>query len=222
MPEPSGIEFARALARFNLEPLADMDDSWRASLPNAELIDAVSSNARAKARCDKHLLEEAGIADRWSLDFHRPRARLALLPNSTLQSLLAHVGVALRHSDFRRELDGDRVRAARKALGPKLHEFALRTAPLYGDLPNVNVAARDLDMLEQCMLAGAVYALDGAVGADPGYLKRLCWKLPHSVGTSLLSAAWINDQPDASPRPPRLVARILADRFPRWLPLFED
>lgn len=216
LPTP---RMAEAMVRFNLSPMKEMDASWRPSLPEPELIEQVASAPRALARYGHWLMGESGIAGHYITEFS-PRARLALLPTEDLQNLLLHVGVALRGSDIRREIDRDRIRAIRDALGPELHDFALRTAPLYGELPSVDVASRSLELRERCMLIGTIYACDATAAADRAYRTRLCWKLPRAVAEPLLTSPWESRGAEPGGLLPPLVRRILKDRFPTWLPLF--
>ncbi|MEM8819252.1 MAG: SctK family type III secretion system sorting platform protein [Pseudomonadota bacterium] len=214
---PPGV--AEAMVAFNLSPMRDMDPSWVPTLPNSSLIAHLSAVPRALSRYGHWLMAESGIAGRFIVEFS-PRARLALMSRADLQSLLLHVGVALRGNDIRREIDSKRIRATREAIGPELHDFALRMAPLYGNLPSVDFASRSLGLKERCMLIGAIYACDATATADRAYLTRLCWKLPQPVAEPLLTSSWEERAVEPGAQLPPLVRRIIKDRFSKWLPLF--
>lgn len=210
----------RVLARFNLAPLDELDPSWSADVPIPDLATAATSSPRVSAYVARYMLKAADIAERYVTDFRRPRARIALMDRDALQSLLLHVGAALRSADFRREIDRERVLATRDAVGEALHDFAIRTAPLYGDLPSVDVAARDIGLRERCMLVGAIFSVDRIALQEAGYRQRLSWKLPKPVAEHLARVAEARESDDAPELPP-LLRRIINDRFGSWRPLFD-
>jgi YOP proteins translocation protein K (YscK) len=210
-----------AAVAFNLSPLKDLDESWLQTLPNGGLVPHLRG-AAAERWVSRYLLDAFDLGGRYWDDFSAPRTRLALMDRASLQSVLFHVGLALKSDAFRNLLDGARIKALRDEIGPEAYDFAVKAAPLYGAPPTFDYEPPALpDTPARLMLTGAAFSLHGAAAADAAYITRFAFKLPAALCDGLSKVAGARSAAEEGDALPRLTRRIIKDRVPRWLSLFD-
>lgn len=145
-------------------------ESWFAALPHGEACQALAGFPRARARVSHYLLDTLELKDRFFPDFSEPRSRLALLDPDLLANLFLYIGTALRHEEFRNELDGRRVKTLRAELGQTLYEYVTRRVPLSGPVPAYPFEPDNGDDLRQRLIQiGAVCLTSASMGQIEGY-----------------------------------------------------
>ncbi|MEZ5581702.1 MAG: SctK family type III secretion system sorting platform protein [Candidatus Competibacteraceae bacterium] len=129
LPDPRWLK--RALA-FNFHPAAYLHDSWFDTLPHGDLVRRLRTVPRAAPQVSRYLMQILGLEQDYWYDFADRRARLALLNGRPLERLCLYLGLALRSTELRSELRGDRLRPVKQAVGEDGFAFAVKRLPFWG------------------------------------------------------------------------------------------
>ena len=207
------------LTAFNLDPLAQIDQSWLAGSPHATIFEDLSREPTPRPWLNRYLLRDAEIADDFWTDFSAPRARLALLDRSTLQRLLVRVGLVLNGDAIRKEFDGGKRRKFREQLGEDDFNFVMREATLLGRHAPLEANAGFGDQRLGFMAVGAAHALPHDLLASKAYRNRLAFRLPKDLVSTLEEFATSARGGDSAPLT-ALSKKILQGVAPKWLPIF--
>jgi len=123
---------------------------------------------------------------------------------------------------FRNLLNGARIKALRGEIGSAAYDFVVKAAPLYGAPPAFDYdPPAQLDSRGRLMLTGAAFSLHRGAAADAAYITRFAFRLPAALCDGLMTVAGERPAEEAGDALPRLTRRIIKDRVPRWLNLFD-
>ncbi|WP_295409478.1 SctK family type III secretion system sorting platform protein [uncultured Thiocystis sp.] len=195
-----------------------MHDSWYEWLPHGEMLGHLRGSPRARGELSRHLLTCLALDGCYVEDFANPWARLALLDGPWLEHLLRRLGLALRSSELRLELSGERRRRLKAALSAEDWRFVTCETPLLGQIPAFDSEPRQLDAdpATRFALIGARFcALQGLGALDLALTQRLALKLPVDWAPTLNAAR----APRSSALPP-ILRKLLRELPPAWIPLF--
>lgn len=219
---PSRYWLGAALA-LTLSPTRFVHPSHLDQARFGTLIRRLNAVPRCRADLDDYLLDGLALRDGGCTDFAAPITRLLLLDNEALARLCLYLGLVVQGDALRRELDGQRLRQIRALIGDNAYEFAYKRAPLLGRPPTIEPltedAAADLGLMRsgtRCLAAwlGAGVTADLAAARS----RRLLLKLPVELSDALTEPLAASAPLD---RLPPLLAKLLNEALPEWLPLFD-
>lgn len=220
LPLPDPPRWIEPAIAFNLAPVAYIHDSWLDGMPNGDLVRTLRPKAEAAAALSRHLLDHFHLAGGFFDDFGEPRARLALLDNTRLESLFLYAGLALRAQEFRNEIDGGRIARLRQALGAHALDFAIKRVPFLGAIPAFDYEPEVQEPRTRLILIGAFFALSRRAWSDPAYSGRVVLKFHRRLSHGL-SAPWPEpDDSDKDAKLPPLIRRLINEFMPKCQPLF--
>lgn len=218
MPVP-----AAALARFNFDPLSQIDSSWLAGHGEAgsDLLESIVRSPDARPKLARYLLDHHELTGKWWTDFSFPRSRIALLDRDVLQTALLRLGLLLKGDEIRHDLDGAHRRTTRARIGDEDMNFVLRTAPLLGRPEPIDYDCEHADPRHSFMAFGLAASVDRMLLEESAYRVRLSLRLPKQLAETLSDLATTDRSLRGAPGLSALIRRILKDFAPSWLPLFD-
>ena len=215
-------ELEREVLRFNLEPLANLDQSWLEAVSCKDVFLLLRDTPDAWPWLSQHLLNDSGLANSYWEEFSPQRARLALLPRDTIQVIFLYVGLTVRGPEFRSQIAGETLKELRDEIGAEALEFVFRTAPLLGTPPSFALEVdTNTPLRSELILLGALYCAYRAAAKSDAYLKRLALKLPKEIADDFFVLARSSEAQSTDEQVPPLVMRVIREVAPRCLHLLD-
>lgn len=194
-------------------------ETWRSDLLAAPLWSLLGDCPRTEGRLAAFVADRAGLGAPSLPRFELPVQRFCLLPAPVVLKLGQRLGVCLNAGRLGKLIDGKLVSRIKRELGPELHDFALRRAPLITTQsdPLAPDISSDGPLLAAFERSGINFIALALGELDAGLRARFKLRLP-KVYASVIDRPHGTIEPSAAWQVVRKVAR---EAEPEWSALLE-
>ncbi|WP_281557460.1 SctK family type III secretion system sorting platform protein [Thalassomonas sp. RHCl1] len=119
----------KLMLQSNVDPLAQIHNSWLSHLPHGELCLKLATRKEARGKLQEYLQSHYAWMGKYDFEAIRWPGQLAILPAQQLQQVLLYLGIWYCSQEIRHLINARDVAKIRAAVGENGYQFAIKLAP---------------------------------------------------------------------------------------------